>query len=435
MSKPNVKDNLNFICHKNYKKVLQPGETLYWSGELLKINKVGKRQVRQFLITSDRFINLGHSNEYIMNLFTKYIKRSIKIALIEAITYSTLSNNFVLHVPAEYDYHLCSADRDDVLIYILALRALNGLRPLKFFFLEEIDLTSYSRLDTDKADKWPEEEPSMMDQERFEEFKEDRAEKVRDSCAKTTVIFHNSDSKVNQESFELLKTLGKGYSGQVFLAKKKDTNKLFALKVISKLDVIKRNFFDNVKNEREILASVDSPFLVGLEFCFASPSNLFFALPFRQGGELYHHLRKASRFSEETAKFYAAQVLLGLIHLHSKGILYRDLKPENVLLDAKGNAGLADFGISKILGRGKNTQSFIGTPAYVAPEIVLQKGHSMVVDVWCFGVLLFEMVYGLPPFHSKNQNLMLHSIVKDELSFPEIVKVSENFKDFVGKVG
>ena len=205
------------------------------------------------------------------------------------------------------------------------------------------------------------------------------------------------------------------------------------MKVISKLDIIKRNFFNNLENEKTILQTVNNPFVVNLEYCFASPSYIFFVMDFKQGGELYHHLRKRTRFSEKIARFYGAQILLGLEYLHSINIMYRDMKPENILLDAKGNASLADYGISKILREGEKTKSFVGTPDYVAPEIILQKGHNKTVDIWCLGIILYEMIYGIPPFYNKQQNVMLNNIIKKNPSFPKMIEISTELEDLITK--
>ena len=113
--------------------------------------------------------------------------------------------------------------------------------------------------------------------------------------------------------------------------------------------------------------------------------------------------------------------------------MYRDMKPENILLDDSGNACLADFGISKVLDKNQSTKSFVGTPEYVAPEIILQKGHNKAVDIWCFGILLYEMVYGLPPFFNKNHNVMLNWIVKLDPTFPKMIKISDDLMDLIKK--
>ena len=157
-------------------------------------------------------------------------------------------------------------------------------------------------------------------------------------------------------------------------------------------------------------------------------------MKFKQGGELYHHLRKMVRFPEPTARFYACQVLMGLEYLHSKNIMYRDMKPENILLDENGNCSLADFGISKELEDNGSTKSFVGTPEYVAPEVICQKGYGKLIDFWSFGVFLYEMVTGNPPFFNRNQNLLLNMIIKTEVKFPKEIVISEPLQDLILRV-
>lgn len=429
-----VKDKLNFICNKNFQQVLRKDETLLWSGEILKINKAGKRQYRDFLLTNERMINLGKRGNFIFDLFSKLVKRSFEIADVKAITYSSISNNFVFHVPNEYDYNLCTPDKDEVIRYVLHLQKQKGLEPIKIFMIEDIDLMKFSKTDTEKEDKWPKQDPDHMDIDKFKEFTVKKQAQIAENIKNTEVILTTDDQKINENSFEMLRTLGKGYFGKVFLVEKKDNNKLYAIKVIKKLDIIKRNFFDNLKSEKAIMEKVDNPFVVKMEYCFTSPTYIFFAMQFKQGGELYHHLRKKTRFPEDIAKFYACQILSGLVYLHSLNIMYRDMKPENILLDENGNACLADFGISKVLDSHEKTTSFVGTPEYVAPEIILQKGHNKSVDIWCFGILLYEMVYGLPPFYNKNQNVMLNWVVKLDPTFPKMIQISEELQDLIKKV-
>lgn len=434
MEKLEVKDKLNFICDKHFQQVLKKEESLLWSADILKINKAGKRQTRDFLITNDRIINVGKRGNFLVNLFSRLIKRSFDIAKIKAVTYSAISNNFVLHVPEEYDYYLCTPDKDEILKYLLHIQKEKGLEPLKFFMVEDIDLMKFSRTDNEKVDKWPKQDHIKMDYDKFLEHINQKKKELENNIKNTEIILTRDGQKINENSFEILRTLGKGYFGRVFLVEKKDDKKLYAIKVISKLDIIKRNFFENLKNEKKIMEQISNPFVVKMEYCFTSPSYVFFAMQFKQGGELYHHLRKSTRFSEDTARFYACQIISGLEYLHSLNIMYRDMKPENILIDENGNACLADFGISKILDIHETTKSFVGTPEYVAPEIVLQKGHNKAVDIWCFGILLYEMVYGLPPFYNKNQNVMLNWVVKLDPTFPKMIKISEDLQDLISQV-
>ncbi len=431
MSKPEVKDKLNFICDKNFQTVVGPTDSLLWSGDLFKINKKTRRQERNFLITSTRIINIGKKGNFLSNLFSKSVKRSFKIESITAITYSSTSNNIVLHVTSEYDYNISSADKNDIIRYIMYVQKELGLPPLPIYIVDDVDLFRYTKYEGQKQEKLPQVEPVRMDLEGFEAHLRVQSQELDNNIKNTEVIISTDGSKVNENSFELLKNLGKGYFGKVFLVEKKDSKELYALKVISKLDIIKRNFFENLRSEKQIMQKIHNPFVVNLEYCFASPSYVFFAMKFKQGGELYYHLRKNTRFTEEVAKFYACQILEGLSYLHANNIIYRDMKPENILLDEKGNCCLADFGISKILGNDASTRSFVGTPEYVAPEVILQTGHNKSVDIWCFGILLYEMVVGLPPFYNKNQNTMLNWIVKLDPTFPKTVKISDDLRSLI----
>ena len=165
-------------------------------------------------------------------------------------------------------------------------------------------------------------------------------------------------------------------------------------------------------------------------------------MDFLNGGELFYHLRKDQKFSEKRACFYAAQIIEALSCLHDSGIIYRDLKPENVLLDCNGNLKITDFGLSKQgleNSAGKKTYSFCGTPEYLAPEILEEKGHAFPVDWWALGILTYEMIVGFPPFYTGNSNNQkMYDLIKSKpVFFPDAKKhgisMSDNCKDFISK--
>ena len=172
--------------------------------------------------------------------------------------------------------------------------------------------------------------------------------------------------------------------------------------------------------ERTVLAQIDNPFIVPLKFSFQSPEKLYFVLAFINGGELFHHLQREGKFDLNRSRFYTAELLCALECLHQHDVIYRDLKPENILLDYTGHIALCDFGLCKLNMAGQErTNTFCGTPEYLAPELLLAQGYTKVVDWWTLGVLFYEMLTGLPPFFDENTNDMYRKILQEPLRFPD----------------
>lgn len=239
--------------------------------------------------------------------------------------------------------------------------------------------------------------------------------------------------KLTSRDFEFLKLIGRGTFGRVFQVRKKDTKRIYAMKVLSKREIAMKKEVAHTMGERKILEkSLDCPFLVGLKFSFQSETELFFVTDYKSGGELFWHLQREGRFTEGRAKFYIAELILALEHLHKYNIVYRDLKPENILLDATGHVALCDFGLSKPdLGAGQLTNTFCGTTEYLAPEILLDEmGYSKLVDFWSLGVLLFEMCCGWSPFYAEDTQQMYRNICFGKIKFPRGA-ISDNGKQFV----
>jgi len=226
-------------------------------------------------------------------------------------------------------------------------------------------------------------------------------------------------AKISISDFHVEKVLGEGAFGKVTLVTKKDTGQLYAMKSLRKDMIEQRNQKLHTQTEREILGEVNCPFIVQLRFAFQTTDKLFMVMDFVNGGELFFHLRKDLKFSEERTRFYSAEILTALEYLHKQGIVYRDLKPENVLLDSDGHVKLTDFGLSKKFFSGeKKTYSLCGTPEYIAPEILKGIGHDQAVDFWSFGALTYEMLSGAPPFYNRNKDIMF----KDMLTKPVVIK-------------
>lgn len=223
--------------------------------------------------------------------------------------------------------------------------------------------------------------------------------------------------------FPLLRVLGKGSFGKVVLVRKrtgKESGGLFAMKILRKAHLVKRRQIERTKTERKVLSVVDHPFIMKLHFAFQGDEKLFLVLDYCPGGELFFHLSRYRRFPERVARFYAAELLLAIGHLHRRGIIYRDLKPENVLLDAEGHVKLGDFGLAKdkITDPCSGATSMCGTPEYMAPEVLSQAGHGFCVDYWGLGMLVYEMMTGLPPWYTTDRQKLFKKLKSAPLEIP-----------------
>lgn len=232
--------------------------------------------------------------------------------------------------------------------------------------------------------------------------------------------------------------IGKGTFGKVFLVEQKGTKALYAMKCIRKDIVLENEQMENIQLEKDILYSIDHPFLVNMEYVFQNEYRIYFLMPFIKGGELFRHLVEVRKFPENQAKFFAMQVCLALGHLHSKQIIYRDLKPENVLVGEDGYLLVADFGLAKAVSNSELANSFCGTAEYLAPEMLIGNGHDYTVDWWALGILIYEMIVGIPPFFHRNKHRMYFLIRESPVNFPDPIRhkitVSPEAQDLIVKL-
>ncbi|XP_041043736.1 serine/threonine-protein kinase Sgk1 isoform X1 [Carcharodon carcharias] len=227
----------------------------------------------------------------------------------------------------------------------------------------------------------------------------------------------SSNPQAKPSDFNFLKVIGKGSFGKVLLAKHKSDDQFYAVKVLQKKAILKKKEEKHIMSERNVLLkNVKHPFLVGLYYSFQTADKLYFVLDYINGGELFYHLQRERCFLEPRARFYAAEIASALGYLHSLNIVYRDLKPENILLDRQGHIVLTDFGLCKEnIESNSTTCTFCGTPEYLAPEVLHKQPYDRTVDWWCLGAVLYEMLYGLPPFYSRNTAEMYDNILNKPL--------------------
>ncbi|GJJ73521.1 protein-serine/threonine kinase [Entomortierella parvispora] len=252
--------------------------------------------------------------------------------------------------------------------------------------------------------------------------------------------------EVTPSSFVKIRLLGKGDVGRVYLVRQKDTERLYAMKVLSKKEMIKRNKIKRAFAEQEILATSNHPFIVTLFHSFQSEDYLYLCMEYCMGGEFFRALqtRPGKCLKEDDAKFYAAEVIAALEYLHLMGFIYRDLKPENILLHQTGHIMLTDFDLSKqslpagdptvVMNAipsmppaidtkaciaGLRTNSFVGTEEYIAPEVIKGTGHTSAVDWWTLGILMYEMLFGVTPFKGNDRNQTFDAVLHRDIPFPE----------------
>lgn len=213
------------------------------------------------------------------------------------------------------------------------------------------------------------------------------------------------------EDFEPVAVIGRGFYGKVMLAKHKETGKLVAIKSIHKKELIEKNKVETVLVERDVLMKTNNPFIINLLCSFQTPSKFYFVLEYASGGDLFGYLKKYENFPKSQVQLYIAELAIALNHLHQNNIIYRDLKPENVLFCADGHLKLTDFGISKILNDPNDTtRTLCGTSEYLAPEVIEGAEYSFAIDWWQLGCLMYEMYAGRTPFANENQSMMYRNI-------------------------
>lgn len=394
-------------------------EKVIFSDFVSKINRKGKTQQRTLLITGTGLYNLKPKGK------TYQIQRRINIDDIVAITTSQQSDEFVIHVPEEYDYRYRTAKRDEIIDVLKKIRT--KTKPLnvaarKSATLEQVCLTKtdMKRQTREMVLRRTQElaaKPTKSDDEDRSEVAKVEGIQEHEMMGELGAT-DAAKQKVGIGDFELMKVLGRGAFGKVMQVRKKDDGQVYAMKILKKAAILARNQVEHTKAERKILQALQHPFLMTLRFAFQSKEKLYLVLDYFQGGELFYHLKTKRRFREDVARLYVAEIAMAFGHLHSKDVIYRDLKPENILLDDGGHVCLTDFGLAKEMPQDTKTDTFCGTPEYLAPEIIQGSGHDKAVDWWSLGILLYELTVGIPPFYSPNVNDMYNKIQHGNLRFP-----------------
>lgn len=226
-------------------------------------------------------------------------------------------------------------------------------------------------------------------------------------------------TQLTVDSFDVISVIGRGFYGKVFLAQLKGTDEYFALKAVKKEQLVSSNQTRTIVEEKTILQKVSHPFIVDLKFAFQTASKFYVGLEYLPGGDLFGLIQRRGRIPIEDVRIYAGEIALALEHLHSHGIVYRDLKPENVLIAADGHLKLTDFGLSKDITQEGTTRTFCGTGEFIAPEIIIGRPYGFSADWWSFGVLIYQLLFGDTPFYNPSRKQMHNNIRYADPKYPE----------------
>ncbi|CAD8176403.1 unnamed protein product [Paramecium octaurelia] len=247
-----------------------------------------------------------------------------------------------------------------------------------------------------------------------------------------TTNSESQNNKIGPESFQFYQKLGEGGFGQVYLVDKigQEPKKYYAMKILKKEDIDTSNIIKSAQIEKDVLKIMNHPFIVKLNYAFQTLDHLYLVMDLCPGGDLATHLELVNHFPEHIVKIYAAEITLALEALHQQGIIFRDLKPENVVLDKDGHAQLTDFGLSKQgIDEEMLNQSFCGTLAYLAPEMLMKKGHGRQVDWYMLGIFIYELLVGAPPYYDAEKEILKENIKRAPLKIPR--HLSQEAKDII----
>ena len=422
-------DKLNFEDNAAIKDQIGD-EIIYFTDKVQKKNLslITKIQARNFVIT----------NLAIYNFKGNELKRRIKIDDLKGITISKLSEQFIIHGNQnEYDYLFLSQERTKIINILQKVYEDLTHKDLLFCIKNEKDL---SKLVVTKKDRKKDKNMFKIEKKELMSIKE-----FIDSEGSLNINTHPNSQKLEEEfkknnkykegisfsNFEIYSLIGQGNTANIYLAKY--NGEYVALKVIDKAYIYTNEIIDKIILEKNILSSFkDEKFLCHMKFFFMTDTKICFVLPFYPGGDLYSLLEKEGPFDEATTAFYGVQVAHMLSFLHSRNIVYRDLKLENIMVDENGYLVLIDFGSCKVIEEKTELQcSFDGSIDYMAPEVISGEGHGMMADWWSFGIFIYELLCGKPPFHEGSTDRILDLITTSNVRFPSKMRVNSVTRDFI----
>ena len=451
--KPNFQDLLNLYMDKDIIKIIG-NETIYYSNKIYKINAFSIKKERSLVLTDLSLYNIKN----------KKVKRKMKYEEMLGITFSTFNNEFVVHANKGYDFYFLSHDKT-IIIYIIAkcyekivhkhiilcqvkdksLKPYVTTKKQKKKDSHHSELDEKNRIDTLTfiIDNDPVETSKRSLKDLVGGAKNPNFPVIQEEPKKinSKIIFSN-DNKIKDigfEDFNIVTIIGRGISGKALLVENQFNKENYVLKNIEK------KYFDiddsKLQKIKQFTKNLVFPFLINIDFCFETDDRIYFAFPYIQGEDLFYNIYKNEKFDEEKIRFYSGIIGLTLDYLDKNGVKYKSFSSKNILIDKDGYLKLVPFHIGtifKIKNDDKNKYKNIVENyknEYSPPEVFIDDTQKNKCAYWWnLGVLIFEMIYNIPPFFTDIDAEMKNVITNNELKFPNIPQISENLKDLINKL-
>jgi tRNA A-37 threonylcarbamoyl transferase component Bud32 len=436
-------DTLNWSKDKDIRNIIKD-ETLYYSNKIQKINHYNISQERYFVLT----------NEAIYNIQKKKLKRKMKYSEIRGITFTKLSSEFVVHgIDGEYDYYFQSPEKNILICLIAKFYEEQTKSTLKLCEVQDKSLKMYvtgkkeikkdgfsTKMDENRAINTKSfiKEILRTDKKLRQISKDNLSDSYEENSKKDkiTIIFNKIEGikDIRVEDFQITKILGRGAFGKVYLVQYKPFTSYtyYAMKSIKKeylndINEINKNLIDN-----QNIQNLDYKFLIGTKLCFTSEERIYFIMNLIHGEDILSCIRlNHTNFFENQIKFYAVIIGLTIDYLHNNGNILKDLRLDNIIIDKDGYLKITDFKICQLFNMKNDLALMKETSEYLAPEVISANECHKESDWWSYGIILYQLLYGIPPFYSEDDKKIRQQIVQDELRFPKNTNVSQDAKDLL----
>ena len=434
-----IYDTLKWSKDREILKIIGK-ESLYYSNKIIKINHFNIGQERSLILT----------DESIYIIQKKGLKRKVAYSQVIGITFTKLSQEFVVHGDdAEYDLYFQSPEKNIIICLIAKLYEEKINSTLKLCEVPEKYLRNYvtgkkekkkdnfSRIDISylintnsfiKENIRKDKNLRLLSKENMSDSDEDNPEKD-----KAQILFCKLDGivEIKVEDFQIVRILGRGAFGKVYLVLYKPTNEYYAMKCLKKEFLIDENeLINNTKINK--IQNLDYPFLIEVYLCFLTEERIYFIMNVVQGDDMFNLMRfNEERFDESQVKFYAAIIGMAINYLHSKGIILRDLRLDNIIIDQDGYLKITNFKMNQLFKLNNQYMFLKETSEFLAPEVISFNQCEKHSDWWSYGIILYQLLFGIPPFFSNDDNILRQQIVKNELKFPKNSNISENAKNLL----